>query len=127
MNVRDAHEAAAAYASHGWRVFPCIENGPKRKTALIGAPMGVESAIVLDIDMRNGVDGYDALRNIPGALPLPLTPVARTPSGGFHFYFDPKSQQYKSSIAIGFGIDVKPKTAMLFCLAREAAIPGTSI
>jgi hypothetical protein len=106
-------DAAIAYAERrGWAVFPCCWHGPARKRpltrhglhdatrdpdairewwrrwpeALVGLPTGRCSAIVLDIDRKNGVDGFDALDEL-GAAILPETPLAHTASGGLHVYF----------------------------------------
>jgi hypothetical protein len=54
--------------------------------ALVGVPTGRSSAIVVDIDRKNGIDGFDALDEL-GAAILPDTPLAHTASGGLHVYF----------------------------------------
>src|SRR5215471_15826881 len=100
--------AALAYAGRGWPVFPrngprpLVERGYKDSSrdpeqirawwefwpqALIGVPTGsISGIVVLDIDRKNGVDGYLTLEKI-GKSSLPETPMAHTPHGGLHLYF----------------------------------------
>jgi hypothetical protein len=127
-------DAALRYAA-AWSVFPCIGAGPRRKRphtkngfhdaskvestvrewwtrwpdALVGCPMGlVAGVVVLDIDIKNGKNGLDALEAIAGALPLPDTPMAHTATGGVHVYFDPHGQEIRNSEGrIGKGLDVR--------------------
>jgi hypothetical protein len=102
-------EAALAYASHGWPVFPI--NGKKPLTthgyrdastdrativgwwrrwpkALVGFPTGrIDRIVVLDVDIKHPpINGFDTLEDLGYAV-LPVTPMAHTPSGGVHLYF----------------------------------------
>ncbi len=107
-------DAALAFATRGWRVFPCIARGPRRKhpltpngfhdasieatviagwwcrwpDALIGVATGARSGfVVLDIDVKHDrANGFDTLDALGVAI-LPDTPLAHTPSGGAHVYF----------------------------------------
>jgi hypothetical protein len=55
--------------------------------ALIAVKTGsVANLIVLDVDRKNGKDGFDTLEEI-GKTTLPETPMAATPHGGLHLYF----------------------------------------
>ena len=55
--------------------------------ALIAMPTGpVSGIVVLDIDRKNGKDGFDTLEKL-GKGQLPETPMAHTPNGGLHLYF----------------------------------------
>ncbi|MBI1209282.1 MAG: hypothetical protein GC191_18595 [Azospirillum sp.] len=104
--------AALEYATAGLPVFPMVAtNGRKVPTTehgfrdatrdvdliaawwgpnqgwLVAMPTGaITGRVVLDVDVKNGVCGWDALENL-GALPLPHTPHAHTPSGGCHIHF----------------------------------------
>jgi hypothetical protein len=97
-------DAALDYAARrGWAVFPCCWRGEARKRpltrhglhdasrdpdqirdwwrrrpdALIGLPTGHASAVVVDVDRKNGVDGLDTLAEL-GAAVLPNTPLAHS-------------------------------------------------
>jgi hypothetical protein len=77
--------------------------------ALISAPTGISTGIaVLDVDVKTpGANGWDSLEEL-GVVPLPDTPIAHTPSGGAHIYFDCFWEEIPTSIAkIGRSLDVR--------------------
>jgi hypothetical protein len=128
-------DAALRYAAHSWPVFPCHEEGLRRKQprtpngfhnasvdpqtirawwsawpeALVGVPTGSASGVVvLDIDCkRPDADGYESLEDLGHSI-LPDTPMVHTPSGGVHVYFaNPERLLRNSTNEIGPGIDIR--------------------
>ena len=107
----------------GGRKVPITEHGYKdatrdtdqikawwlaRPDALVAIPTGaVTGRVVLDVDVKNGVHGWDALEEL-GALPLPHTPHAHTPSGGCHVHFAAPAWSVRCSAGkIGRGLDIR--------------------
>ncbi len=71
--------------------------------ANIGIVTGaVSKIVVLDVDIKNGVDGTKSLR------PLPVTACTKTYSGGGHYYFNhPGVHVATSAGQIGAGLDMR--------------------
>jgi hypothetical protein len=134
MRGDDPLGAAYVYALAGVPVFPCrpgakiiplIEDWGKNasldpeqitdwwcrwRDALIGTPAGSRSRlIVLDIDIKHGINGFDTLAKLGRAI-LPETPIAHSRSGGVHAYFaiNPKVEIRGSQgrYGLGPGLDV---------------------
>jgi Bifunctional DNA primase/polymerase, N-terminal/AAA domain len=71
--------------------------------ANIGLPTGQRSGLfVLDVDPKNG--GLDSLAKLPE---LPPTRAARTPSGGFHYFFRWQAPLGNSAGKLGPGLDTR--------------------
>jgi hypothetical protein len=71
--------------------------------ANIGLPTGQRSGLfVLDVDPKNG--GLDSLAKLPE---LPPTRTARTPSGGFHYFFRWQPPLGNSAGKLGPGLDTR--------------------
>lgn len=102
---------------------PHIKGWPKRATtdpdqlrrwwgkwpnAMPAIPTGSRSGIaVLDLDRKNGKDGFETLREL-GQDPDALSPhVIATPSGGAHLYFRHVEGLRCSANKIGPGVDVR--------------------
>ena len=101
---------------------------------LTGARSGV---VVLDLDVKNGVDGcralakalrvdvgeaagLDALKILFERDALPMAPVARTRSGGFHLYFAAPDRPVKNSVGqIASGVDVRGDGGYAKCVPSE--------
>lgn len=137
---------AVAYACSqlGFRVFPlvphskrpAIEGWKTRATndvdqvrewwaggEFTGYPVGIATGpdsgiFVVDIDRKNGVDGFASLRDLAAEHGSTLedftgTMTVATPSGGAHLYFrwneavDAQGGAHNSSGALGPGIDVR--------------------
>lgn len=114
----------------GWKVFPthanekrpCIKDPFGRATnvreeiidlfsefpgAGLGVPTGPSNGItVIDVDRKNGVDGWFNLQTLE--LDIPETAVVHTPSGGFHLYFDTGNLEIPNSVGeVASGVDVR--------------------
>lgn len=124
--MSDILAAALAYAELGWHVFPCVPGGktpltkrglldattdPERirqwwaqwPTANVAINCGASNLAVIDLDMKNGVDGTENWRawcKERGVKPNGTT-QASTPSGGTHLYYYGRIRSTSSKIAPG--------------------------
>ena len=114
----------------GWKVFPtnpntkrpCIKDPfgravNKREDVIalfqefpgagIGVPTGPSNGItVVDIDIKNGVDGWFNLRALEPEIPV--TALVWTPSGGFHLYYETGDIEIQNSVSdVVEGVDVR--------------------
>jgi hypothetical protein len=126
-NMFDAQLVAKLW---GWKVFPA---NPENKTplikdwknrasnketvinrlfapfpnAMVAVPTGTINGItVIDFDIR---DSYNGVSNfIQEGYMIPKTAGAKTPSGGFHLYFDSGNQSIPNSVSkLAIGVDVR--------------------
>ena len=121
---QNALDAALAYAAAGVPVFPCgSDKQPLTKhgfkdaatdeaqikrwwrqhpDALIGSPTG-RTFSVLDIDCKNGKDGFAGVPDWQSLTPV----IATTRSGGKHLYFEPDPIIRSTSDRIAPGVDTR--------------------
>ena len=73
----------------------------------IGIPTGPSNGItVVDVDIKNGVDGWFNLRALD--LELPKTGLVITPSGGFHLYYATGTLEIPCSVGeVASGVDIR--------------------
>lgn len=77
---------------------------PKAMTAIPTGPLN--GITVIDLDVKEGVNGFTSLRNLVSDLQPPM--MVRTPSGGAHLYYNTGSEAFPTSAGkIGPGIDVR--------------------
>ena len=121
-------EEAIIYGKNGWRVFPVKYKVPSIKgwqeqastkaskiTELfknphtgIGLATGKQSGVtVVDIDNKNGVNGFHTLDVL--GLEMPETVCVLTPSGGRQYYFRycPDIKNMVAALGDGSGIDIR--------------------
>jgi Bifunctional DNA primase/polymerase, N-terminal/AAA domain len=128
-------EAAACYASIGWRVAPVSPglkkppfnewqnvattdlqtisswwNGPYQGHGVCIVTGRQSGVWVLDVDVANGKQGATSLRQLleaHGVERLPATYVAHTPSGGLHYFFRyPEDREIFNSASKKLGPDL---------------------
>lgn len=129
--------AALDYASRGWRVLPIKassktplnHNGSKGATtdkkqivdwwtnsnhdfANVGVACGKESFFVIDIDMKNNVDGLNSLTQHFGdkiGFDFKTYLSQKTPSGGVHllFQYPDNAETISNSVGILPGVDIR--------------------
>jgi hypothetical protein len=142
----------------GWRVFPlmpgrgtpAIRDWPKRATtdrntveewwswSFIGAGVGIATGRasgiwVLDIDVKNGVNGYDTWADlVTDHGPIPRTFTATSRSGGGHIYFRwPEHEVVRNSTGrnprgVGLGLDVRGEGGYVRAPLRSSAVVDSS-
>lgn len=136
--------AALQWAQRGFPVFPLIENDkepafddwtnlattdPERIRALWMDPvLRVERSynigckcngiVVVDIDVKNGKDGYSQYEQLGGTFD---TLVVRTPTGGYHCYFNGPDS---SNASIAQAVDVRSHNG--YVVAPGSSIDGVA-
>jgi len=74
----------------------------------IGIDTGKSGLVVVDVDNKRGKSGSDSLSELEILHgDLPETPIARTPSGGYHYYFKTDKKVKNSVGRLGKGLDVR--------------------
>lgn len=92
----------ASYNEHD--IFTLFSPFPE---AAYGIPCGpINGITVLDIDRKNGIDGLVEFNKLE--LDVPETAVVKTPSNGYHIYFETAEMKVPNSVStIAPGIDVR--------------------
>ena len=129
---------------HTWHIFPLSKNAKvpakgsagfhdarRRDEALkkwpdihsgnVGLYPGTSGLIVIDVDVKHGAIGDATMKKLQkkhGKLPETFT--VKTPSGGWHLYFQKPDIKHIGNNSIGEGIDIR-------CDAGYVLAPGSSI
>lgn len=122
-----SRETALQFVEQGYRVFPVredksplIKEWPKRATndprqarslwdAYPSAGVGIvtgDGLVVVDLDVKNGVDGVGAFTDWTTEHGLDWSPTTTTRSGGQHVYYR-ASGQYGNRVNVLPGVDVR--------------------
>lgn len=141
------HQYAANYVTDGFKVLPCWPNSKKPLTpnGHNGASMDpdmidywwsrcpdaniailTQDLLVLDVDVKNGVNGYNNLRKLEKKYcKLPKTMTQSTPSGGMHYFFKTSNIIVPSLINCpSTGLDIRAYSG--YIMAEPSTIDGAS-
>lgn len=128
-NALDPCDFALAAARLGWRVFPLV---PNRKTPLVkdwehvattdpaqlnlwfsqwpdanyGVACGPSGVIVVDLDVKNDIDGIRNWAELTAGMDLPAALRVDTASGGQHLYWRGSGVR-NSAGQVAPGVDVR--------------------
>ena len=92
--------------------------------ANIAMPTGHQSGFVaVDVDVKNGVDGYESLSSIEAMFGVQGTRRIETPSGGVHLIYR-CTQKVKSRVGILDGIDIRGDGG--YIVAEGSVIGGSA-
>ncbi len=99
----------------GVQVMPRGEQGAGVAT---GARSG--GLVILDIDAKSGVNGFESLERLEAGAwgPLPETLTVRSPSGGLHLWFRHPGAFQSNAGVIGVGLDIRAE-------GGYAVLPGS--
>ena len=77
--------------------------------ANVGIATGsISELVVIDIDVKNDVDGMKSYEKLCDEYGIPVTRTARTPSGGIHYYFGlPDGAVINCQAGLRPGIDIR--------------------
>lgn len=79
--------------------------------------------VVLDIDRKGGVDGFETLRARGWTIPANAVEVI-TPSGGSHFYFAFEEGIATSAGKLGPGVDVRGRAGLVILPPSRSSVDG---
>jgi putative DNA primase/helicase len=138
------------FASKGFKIFPCIQNGKKpltshgfkdassdnktitdwwtkHQSANIGLVTGkAANLVVVDVDVKNNAGGIASLEILQDECGVFDTRTVTTPSGGMHYYFSyPQGVDIiKNRINLRPGIDIRADGG--YVIAPGSIIDGNS-
>lgn len=89
--------------------FPdAVAKWPGLTNGNMGLHPGPSGLLVVDVDVKNGALGEEALSGLQRQYgPLPETYTVTTPSGGWHLYFKRPFSEIIGNVDIGSGIDIR--------------------
>lgn len=138
------HLSALYYATLGFKVLPIWPNSKKPMTVnghkagttdynYINRRWGIcpkaniaictDGLLVLDIDVKGGIDGYSALKTLEEIYgKLPVTRTQMTPSGGQHLIYKTEADIPSSRNCPVPGIDVRARNG--YILVDDSKIDG---
>jgi hypothetical protein len=91
----------------------------------IGLPTGLRSSlVVLDIDVKDGKDGFADLETLCAGRALPDCPVVQTASGGAHLYFRHFHGARNSKGRLAPGLDVRGEGGFVVAPFPPYALAG---
>lgn len=86
------------------------------KNPQIGIDCAKSGIFVLDVDVRNGAKGLESLAQLEEKYEkLPQTLLAKTPSGGLHYYFRGHGANSASSPLVGVNLDTRGDGGLIVC------------
>jgi hypothetical protein len=95
------------------RIYAWWQRWPR---AMVAIPAGKRSGVVvLDVDRKNGKNGFDTLAEL-GHATMPETPIVHSPSGGVHSWFSNPAFEIPTSVGehgLGPGLDVLGEGALI--------------
>ena len=97
----------------------------RHPNAMVGTPTGSTTGMaVIDIDVKNGIDGFASLKELEGELgALPETYTIETPSGGWHMLLTlPKGVEISSAVNIAPAIDTRIEGAYIVAEGSKNSI-----
>jgi hypothetical protein len=112
---RDESTLDKAIIEEWWRQWP---------DAGIGVDCGKSGLVVVDLDVKNGVDGVVGWKELNRGR-APATYYSVTPSGGLHLYYrDPDGKYRNSASQLAPGVDVRGVGGYVVAPGSPAT-PGT--
>lgn len=116
--VRDWEGEATADPYEAWAAWSEKGDWAGHNMAICCGPSRL---VVLDIDLKDGRDGFESLRQL--GIHLPETYTVRTPTGGLHMYYKapPGIEIRNSANVLGSGIDVRAAGGIVIAAGSENA------
>lgn len=81
-----------------------------------------EALLVVDVDNKNGLEGSCAWHEMLRQYGSPATAIARTPSGGFHWFFTVPEAMAQGVNTLGPGLDTRSRGG--YVVGAGSYLPG---